>query len=221
MKNALKNSLLASAIGLGMMATQAQADGGLGVGIGYGLLAGPTLELNYPINSYLVARGSVSSGMGLNQTNRVDNVNYKIKADGGIHRLGLNYHPFQGSFFLSAGYAINQFELTANARESGTVTVGDDTFDGTVAINGKLKWDNAPTLSLGWGHSPKQGWGALFEVGAIFTGAADVSLKGTTNAPGRQDDLNKELRNEERKLKDDVAKLDFLPILQLAVTYRF
>ncbi|AHF02193.1 hypothetical protein THIAE_02385 [Thiomicrospira aerophila AL3] len=221
MKNALKNSLLASAIGLGMMATQVQADGGLGVGIGYGLLAGPTLELNYPINSYLVARGSVSSGMGLNQTNRVDDVNYRIKADGGIHRLGLNYHPFQGSFFLSAGYAINQFELTANARESGTVTVGDDTFDGTVAINGKLKWDNAPTLSLGWGHSPKQGWGALFEVGAIFTGAADVNLNGTINDNSRQQALNDALKNEERKLKDEVAKLDFLPILQLAVTYRF
>ena len=221
MKNALKNSLLASAIGLGMMATQAQADGGLGVGIGYGLLAGPTLELNYPINSYLVARGSVSSGMSLNETATTDDLKYKVKADGGIHRLGLNYHPFQGSFFLSAGYAINQFELTANARESGTVTVGDQDFTGVVAINGKLKWDNAPTLSLGWGHSPKQGWGALFEVGAIFTGAADVNLNGTISDNSQQQALNDALKNEERKLKDEVAKLDFLPILQLAVTYRF
>jgi hypothetical protein len=220
MKNALKTGLIASTLGLTLLAPQAQADGGLGVGIGYGLLAGPTLELNYPINNYLVARGSVSSGMNLSETATTDDLKYQVKADGGIHRLALNYHPFQGSFFLSAGYAINQFELTANARESD-VTIDDQPFTGNVAVNGKLKWDNAPTLSLGWGHSPKQGWGAMLEVGAIFTGAAKVNLNGTISDPGQQQALNDALKNEERKLKDDVAKLDFLPILQLAVTYRF
>jgi hypothetical protein len=76
-------------------------------------------------------------------------------------------------------------------------------------------------LSLGWGHSPAVGWGAMFEVGAIFTGAPDVSLTGTTTDTASQDALNVALADEETKLKNDVGDYDFLPILQAGVTYRF
>jgi hypothetical protein len=75
-------------------------------------------------------------------------------------------------------------------------------------------------LSLGWGHSPAEGWGAMFEVGAIFTGAPDVALSGTFD--GSEDaTLNAALKDEETKLKNDVGDFDFLPILQAGVTYRF
>lgn len=149
-----------------------------------------------------------------------------MKADGGIHRLNVDYHPFGGTFFLLAGYAFNDFKLKANGSQtaSGTnpVTVGDTEFtSGSINVNGQLDWDSAPMLSLGWGHSPAQGWGAMVEIGAIFTGAPDVSLSGTVSEPALQSQLDSALVEEEKKLKNDVGDFDFLPVLQAGVTYRF
>lgn len=81
----------------------------------------------------------------------------------------MDYHPFAGSLFLSAGYAFNDFKLNADGTKTATVVkVGNDSFNGTVNIKGNLEWDSAPTLSLGWGHSHAIGWCAMVEVGAIL-----------------------------------------------------
>ena len=223
MKKIVLSAMLGSVMTLPTIATANSIDG-VGVAVNYGLISGPALELTYPINDLFQVRGALSAGMGLSETSG-DNDNevaYDVKADGGIHRLSMDYHPFSGTFFMSAGYAFNDFKLKANGTKTGSdIEVGDDTFDGTVTINGAIEWDSAPMLSLGWGHSPAEGWGAMFEVGAIFTGAPDASLTGTISDANAQDDLNTALKAEETKLKNDVADFDFLPILQAGVTYRF
>jgi hypothetical protein len=203
-----------------------QAAENIGVGVDYGLISGPTLELTYPINDLLQVRGALSSGMGLTETTSDTNVDYDVKADGGVHRLALDYHPFAGSFFLSAGYAFNDFKLNADGTGTGTVTVGNEEYTGAnITLNGQLDWDSAPTLSLGWGYSPAEGWGAMFEVGAIFTGAPDVNLDGSGTYDGgditSDPNFQQALKDEEAKLQNDVGDYDFLPVLQAGVTYRF
>lgn len=195
----------------------------LGVGVNYGAFSGPTLELSYPITDSLQVRGALSAGMGLSETDSTDGIDYDVKADGGINRLAIDYHPFDNGFFLSAGYAFNNFALTAKANESGSVEVGDDTYTGTVNLKGTLDWDNAPTLSLGWGHSPSKGFGFLIEAGAYFTGTTNADLNGTctSTVPNGCDGFDDSLAREEEKLKDDVADYDFLPMLQAGITYRF
>jgi len=219
----MKKILLSALFGAStLVASQsALAVDNVGVAVNYGLISGPALELTYPINDMLQVRGALSAGMGLSETANDTDIAYDVEADGGVNRLSMDYHPFSGAFFLSAGYAFNDFKLKANGTKAGAnVEVGNNTFNGTVKVNGKLDWDSAPMLSLGWGHSPSKGWGAMFEVGAIFTGAPDVSLAGTLN--GASDPtLNAALKDEETKLKNDVGDYDFLPILQAGVTYRF
>lgn len=194
---------------------------GLGVAVNYGLISGPALELTYPINDLFQVRGALSAGMDLSESSSDTDIDYDVKADGGIHRLSMDYHPFAGTFFMSAGYAFNDFKLKADGTGTGTnVEVGNDTFSGTVNINGAMEWDSAPMLSLGWGHSPAEGWGAMFEIGAIFTGSPDTSLTGTLNG-GENADLNTALKDEEAILQKDVGDFDFLPILQAGITYRF
>jgi hypothetical protein len=199
----MKKQLLAAAIASGTFlagSVQASSVEGLGVAVNYGLISGPALELTYPINEYVQVRGALSAGMSLKETANDTDIAYDVKADGGIHRLNVDYHPFGGTFFLSAGYAFNDFKLKADGSKTGTVDVGNDTFAGTVNVNGQIDWDSAPMLSLGWGHSPAQGWGAMVEIGAIFTGAPDVSLTGTLD--GSQDStLDAALADEEKKLK--------------------
>ncbi|BCN92224.1 hypothetical protein THMIRHAM_00090 [Thiomicrorhabdus immobilis] len=195
----------------------------VGVAVNYGAFSGATLELSYPITQSLQVRGALSGGMGVSEKSSDTEILYKVKADGGIHRLALDYHPFANGFFLSAGYAINNFELKANGSESGSVTVGNDTFSGDVTVNANFAWDNAPTLSLGWGHSPTKGFGFMFEAGAFFTGSPNLGISGTCteSVPGSCSGFNDALKDEEAKLKDDVADYDFLPMLQAGVTYRF
>ena len=219
MKKLLVSSLFAvSTLGASQSAV---AMDNVGLAVNYGLISGPALELTYPINDMLQVRGALSAGMGLSETANDTDIAYDVKADGGIHRLSMDYHPFSGTFFMSAGYAFNDFKLKSSGTKTATdVEVGNETFNGTVDIKGDLTWDSAPMLSLGWGHSPSKGWGAMVEMGAIFTGAPDVSLSGTLD--GSSDTtLNTALKDEETKLKNDVGDFDFLPILQAGVTYRF
>jgi len=226
----MMQSILATSL-MGVAAvSNANSMDNVGLGVGYGALSGATLEVNYPINDTFSVRGSVSNGIGLSEDQTEDGIVYGAKADGGIHRLAVNYHPFQGNFFLSAGYAINNFELDVNGSGTGSVTVGNDPFNNaSVNLAGNIGWDNAPTLSFGWGHSPKAGWGMMAELGMIYTGSPDVSLSGTgsyDNGGGAVDVstdpvFQNALQAEEKKLKDDLASADFLPILQVQVTYRF
>ncbi|MEA3404694.1 MAG: hypothetical protein U9R28_03025 [Pseudomonadota bacterium] len=206
---------------------------GLGLGVNYGLFAGPTLELTYPLTDTLQIRGALSNGMGLSETTSDTDIDYEVEADGGINRLALDYHPFGSGFFLSAGYAVNSFELGALGTSSAAevVEIGDDTYTVTsdVALNGKLDWENGPTASLGWGHSPATGFGFLIEIGAIFTGSAGVSLSGTGTVTDGTDTLDvstdptvlESLQAEETELENDVADYTVLPIFQAGITYRF
>jgi len=215
------------------LSTSANSLENVGLGLNYGLFSGPTLEVTYPVSDVLSVRGALSSGMGLSKSDNGTGteVDYSAKTSGGIHRLVLDYRPMEGSFFLSAGYAINNFEIKANASQSGAVTIGDQDYTNSanLNLNGVVDWDNAPMLTLGWGHSPEAGWGALFEIGAIFTGAANVSLNGsgTVTVGGTVYDVSNDptvraaLDAEEKRLKDDLADFDFLPVLQAGVTYRF
>lgn len=226
----MKKTLIAGLITSALLATSANASvmDNVGVGLNYGLVSAAGLELTYPISESFQIRGSVSTGMSVNETTTTssDSVRYGAKADGGIHRIAIDFHPMQGSFFLSAGYAINNFEINAKGKGEGSVSIGDETFNNAnVNLKGAIDWDNAPTLTMGWGHSPSKGWGGAFEIGAILTGSPNVKLSGTGDIGGTDVSAHNEfltaLSGEERKLKDEISSLNFLPIVQAGVTYRF
>lgn len=232
MKKLVLGTAMASFIAIPTLSSANSAEG-LGLGINYGLFAGPTLELTYPLTDTLQVRGALSNGMGLSETASDTDIDYEVEAKGGINRLALDYHPFGNGFFLSAGYAVNNFNLDATGTSSATevVEIGDDTYTVTsdVSLNGKLDWNNGPTISLGWGHSPATGLGFLLEIGAIFTGSADVSLSGTGTVTDGTDVLDvsndptvqESLKAEEIKLENDVADYEYLPVFQAGITYRF
>mgnify|MGYP000087232554 FL=1 len=225
MKKIILSSVLGVTTSMSPLLSNASESSSVGVGINYGLFAGPTLELTYPINNSLQIRGALSSGMDMSETATTD-IEYQVKTKDGINRLALDYHPFENSFFVSAGYAVNNFNIEADAQKNGTdIKIGDATYNGNVALNGTLDWDNAPSLSFGWGNSPEKGWGGLIELGAIFTGAADVNITGTGTLNGNDVStdpaIQAEITKEEKKVQDELSDYDFLPILQAGVTYRF
>lgn len=193
------------------------------MGVTYVAFSGPALELSYPITDTLQVRGALSGGMNVSQSDTNDGIDYDFKADGGIHRLALDYHPFSNGFFLSAGYAVNNFELKAKALESGTVQIGDDSYTGTIALKGTVDWQNSPSLSIGWGHSPAKGLGFMVELGAYFTGSPDVDLAATFTGGGcpSQSALDASVKDEEKEVEKEIGDFNYLPVLQAGITYRF
>jgi len=224
MKKSILAVSMAQAVALSSNALASEIHG-LGLAVNYGAFSGPTLELSYPVADTVQLRGAISSGMGLSETSSDTDLEYDVNSDGGIQRLAVDYHPFMNGFFLSAGYAINNFELNSNASKTGIVTVGDSDYAADVTIDANFTWDNAPTLSLGWGHSPSEGLGFMFEAGAFFTGNTQAGLSGTCSGactdPVSGQTFESALVDEEKKLQKDVADFDFLPMLQAGITYRF
>ncbi|BBP44636.1 hypothetical protein THMIRHAS_00090 [Thiosulfatimonas sediminis] len=225
-------AMAASILAVSNSYAQTQPFGQVGVAVGVDLISGPTLELSYPVTDYVSLRGSLSTGWSFDKTQEEEGIDYNLQVDGAINRLAVDVRPFKGSFFLSAGYGLSSFSLSGSGsvEQGNQFDLGDTSYtaDTPVNIRSDFDWDSAPTLSFGWGHSPSQGLGFLFEMGAAFTGASNVSLNGTGTVTDGSNTFSLDstqgqevLAEEEAKLQADVSDLEFLPIVRMAVTYRF
>ena len=221
MKKLIVTAALGVAMSTSVLAEESSVISGLGVGANVGALSGLGIEVNYPINEYVQVRAGTSTGLGYSDDLSDTDVTYQAEVDGSFHRLALDVHPFGGTFFLSAGYALNNFAMSVSADGTASERVGGQTISSDFTLNGELAWDDGATLTLGWGHSPASGWGASLELGAIMTGAAVATLSGTTSDPQYQQELDNALAQEERDLQEEVKDLEILPIVQAGVTYRF
>ena len=142
-------------------------------------------------------------------------LNYDYKLDTGYKTLGLDWHPFNGSFRVSAGYAWSDISLDVKS-------VGSYTFNGVTATGtatGRIKYDNAPYVSIGWGnHAPSKG-GLFFnsELGMMFTGKPTVDL--TTDNAAFNTTNAADIQAEKEKVKKDA--MDFFPIIKIGLGYSF
>jgi len=211
------------ATGICSFSAAAEESSGVGVALAYGAFSGPTLELSYAISDTLQVRGAISSGMSLTETFNTTGAEYEADASGGIQRLLIDYHPFDNGFFVSGGYSFNSFEISAVGEESGLVDVGDQTVEGNISLDALADWDNAPSLTIGWGHSPSRGFGFLIEAGAYFTGAANITVTGTcsSSVDGGCDGFDEALDEEAQELEDEISDFNVLPMIQAGISYRF
>jgi hypothetical protein len=189
----------------------------MGASVNYGL-GGAGIDLGVAVMpDFVNLRAGLNGGLTPSGSTTQDGVKYDYSGNTGYKTLGLDWHPFSGSFRLSAGYAWSDITLDVNASPAvatnfgGTVlTLGDKAF-------GSIKYANAPYLSLGWGnHAPRNG-GLFFntELGVMFTGKPDVSL--TTNNAAIN--ATNAAAVEAEKLKKDA--IDFFPIVKLGLGYTF
>ncbi len=72
----------------------------------------------------------------------------------------VDWHPFAGSFRVSAGFALNLNELRIKNISTANVKIGDTTYP---AINkgdlrGKANFNTAPYICIGWGNAAPAAW---------------------------------------------------------------
>lgn len=178
--------------------------GGVGADLGYAL-----------IQDTVNVRAGLNAGLDVSGSTTPDATKYDYKLDTGYKTLGLDWHPFNGSFRVSAGYAWSDISL--DVRSVGSYTFNGVTATGTAT--GRIKYDNAPYVSIGWGnHAPSKG-GLFFnsELGVMFTGKPTVDLT-TDNATFNTKNAA-DIQAEKEKVKKDA--MDFFPMLKVGLGYTF
>ncbi len=133
----------------------------------------------------------------------------------------LDWHPFAGTFRLSAGLINNRNGIHLSATPTANQQIGSTTY--TPAQIGTLTGDvtfkkNAPYLGIGWGNAVNKGspFGFNFELGVAKQGSPKVKLT-SSNSTVSQSDLDSEARSAETDLGDFKS----YPVISLGLSYRF
>ena len=157
------------------------------------------------------------------------NIRYEgqVKLNNGA--LLLDLHPLAGTFRLSAGLVYNDNKLDATGRgDGGTIEINGISYPAAAVdtLQAAVRWDKAsPYVGFGWGTKPA-GTSGLFlsaDVGAFYM-KPTASLTGTCGAAVPTlvcEQLQADIRAEERDFRDEVNKYKLYPVLSVGVGYRF
>ncbi|MCE8037096.1 hypothetical protein HOP58_05275 [Halomonas sp. MCCC 1A11062] len=144
-------------------------------------------------------------------------------------KLTLDYYPFAGGFFLSAGLMLPDIEADVvgrprgasyqfNGQEYPADALG--TLHGTVTLADGVQ----PYAGVGWRQSHRSGFGVFAEVGVIPTDP-DVSLRTSSGVENLDNpfsaQLRQAIRQEEQRLENDAEKWPVYPVAVVGVSYTF
>ncbi|REJ74041.1 MAG: hypothetical protein DWQ36_09165 [Acidobacteria bacterium] len=144
-----------------------------------------------------------------------------------------DWYPWEGSFRISAGVAINDDRIEASAPLADLLLPGEDfpailvdflgTLEGTATIDPVV-----PYLGIGFGNPLGQTgrWRFKVDLGVLFTGAPDVELTANLNLPIEvppefRQVIDIIVEQEEAELRREVADYDLYPVVQVGVSYRW
>ena len=128
---------------------------------------------------------------------KFDDVEYELGVNFDSMSGLIDWYIFDDSFHLTGGvYSLNH-EISLDATPTGSVDIGDTTYDfGDVGtIKGKATVDGlSPYFGIGWGNPMQSNrrWGFTLDLGVIFTDSPEVSLYATGTVSGLAEDLEKE-----------------------------
>jgi hypothetical protein len=191
-------------------------------GVGLTLKAGTTGvggDVTFKLNDNLNLRAGVSA---LNTTQDVN------EADADINLLNipilLDWHPFKDSGFRVSGGVMFTDNYLKIADQDQTVTINDVDYSVT-DIHGKIDFDNTvgPYLGIGWGNAvhTSSHWYFSADLGVVFVGSPDISLRATASDPTLQTELNNNIAEQIKTYKDDADQFPFYPVLTIGLSYSF
>ncbi|RKR03318.1 hypothetical protein C7446_1839 [Kushneria sinocarnis] len=159
-----------------------------------------------------------------------DDVDYDGEIDSDIYSLKLDYFPWAGGFFLSAGAVRPDVQLKATGTYDGapdSVRFGGNTYStedlGRLEGRAELSDSVEPYLGLGWRNSSRSGLGFFAEAGAFWIDP-DVSLTprgSATSDPAVQAELRREADRQEDDIRDDLNKYHIYPVAVIGIEYTF
>jgi len=195
-----------------------------GVGI-----TGVVLGVGHSLGDAFGVRGELSGWPPLSRSFAEDGIEYRGELKLRRATALADWRPFGGTFRLSAGLsAVNgSGDFTGNPQSAGSITIGQ----ATVAVgpedrySARIELPSAmPYVGLGWGHSPARGLGFFADLGVLVgepkvSGALSSSLRAKIATTGRDPDV--ELQRELQSVRDGVANVFGLPVVNVGLTYRW
>jgi hypothetical protein len=224
-----KNLTLSTALLLAGLAPAVHAAGveGIAVEVKAGTL-GFGVEANYAINPKFTV------GLGLNKftqstSQTADDIDYDVDLKLQTIALLANYHPFEGTFRITAGLMSNGNELSMKAEPAGTYDIGGTTYsaDEIGTLEATVDFKNiAPYLGIGWGKSAGSGFGVTLDIGILFQGAPNLSMDvsgpiADPDSPAYDPQFLADLSEEESNAQDDIKGFTAYPVASLGLNYRF
>lgn len=212
--------LAALVLAAASVSTAQAADGRFSLGAGANTL-GYGLDGNVRLSDRFSATASWST-FSVDGDVDTDEVAYSGELSSDNATVKLNWHPFAGSFHLSAGVVAGDLQAVV----TGTPAAGSSyEFNGvtyTAAQVGQLRGevslkDNmAPYAGIGW-RSQRKGFGGYLDIGVI---AAKTSVALSATGMLADPRLAADLEAERASLEEEVD-LSFYPVIGAGLIWRF
>lgn len=219
-------SLAVSALSLTLLASNSFA---FDKKVSVSAIAGTTgfgADASWRFHENLAVTARYTDGLDLDTDFDEDGVNYNADFEMKASSLKMDYFPFGGSFFLSAGIMMPDIEanVVGTPDNNTTYEFNSRTYTaaeiGSVVGTATVSDGTQPYVGLGWRSSHNSGFSFFSEFGVVATNV-DVSLSTTRNFEALNPQLQQDIRAEEQSLKDDIDKLPVFPVAVLGVTYTF
>lgn len=182
-------------------------------------------EVTYGLSHIVRVRAGAygfKAGFGADTSDIDYDMDLRLLSGGGY----LDIHPFKGRFRLTAGLMYNANRLSALGTVNTELRFGNNVFTpaqvGT--LDGGVDFRTlAPYAGIGWGSplDSEGNWAFEADIGVLFQGAPDVTLRSIDGELSGQQVLLDALAQEEEELEDELDIFKFYPIVSLGVAYTF
>ncbi|NIO43474.1 MAG: hypothetical protein GTO41_26970 [Burkholderiales bacterium] len=199
--------------------------GGPGLSVKAGTL-GAGLDVGWAFNESFDARVSLNR-FSYDDTFTESNIEYDGDIDLATAGLLLDWHPFRGSFRLTAGAYANNNEVTASGKPTG----GTFEINGVIypasdigSLGGVIEFDNiSPYLGLGFGTLSKSVFKFTFDLGVLYQ-KPDSTLNvvcGITLTPAECSQLQSDVAAEQATLNEELDDYRYYPVLAIGIGWVF
>ncbi len=207
-----------------LSAPLAQAEGNFAIGAGVGTDGG-SIEGQYKINDYLQIRGEAHV-LSFDQDVSADDIDYNGDLDFSGGGAFIEFHPFQNSFYLTAGAFAGTKEIGVDIKPGQNITINGVVYTPSEYgdISGNVEFDDiAPFLGLGYDNTftGDGRWGVNFLAGIAMFGSGDVGLTAQGGTLSNSQDVQEEVERQRKEIEDDIEDFDMYPIVKVGLTYRF
>lgn len=196
------------------------ADDRFGVGIKAGTY-GLGADFGVTLNDYVSFRVSFQR-LEVSVDESVDDVDYDGDFTLGGEGVYADIYPFGGQFRITGGLFSNRNEVGLEGTPTGSIDIGDNTYTPSQVgtLSGTVTFDStAPYVGVGWGNTSrgKKRLRFVVDLGILFQGSGQVEDYAASGGGVLQSDLDKEAAD----IEDEIGDVDFWPILNFGLAFRF
>lgn len=183
-------------------------------------------DVSWRFHDKLALTARYTGGLDFNISIDEEDIDYDADFEMKASSLKVDYFPFGGSFFLSAGAMMSDIDanVTGTPQAGGVYTFNDQDYSaaeiGSVSGAAKITDGTQPYVGLGWRSSHESGFGFFSEFGVVATDV-DVSLSTSRGFENIDQQLNDDIRGEEKSIEDDMEQLPVFPVALVGISYTF